>query len=684
MNCLSIFSLIRLSSEKINQNELFNRYKIYKQKEALFSSMNNHQQDDKLFINFILNGFDDETQYQYNVDFLDSRENEFSILLLIKQFNDEEVKSSITNDKMINYICYCLKNGKTFSTIYIFMFLLRFLSYKKSNQELIEILKYYSQSVFFSMMSLSFLKDDPEYQILKHNYYYNNITNDIDNNFNFYLNYPDVETPSIYYNLLKLSNQSDCSSKASKYFKPKGKKHNFDKNIFHNLLVSHLCNLNIYENIMQLITDFDNYFYNLSDINEETNYFIKEYRHIFKNQSDFAIISFVLTLFTRCQNIHTFEFALGICNIFSYNKENKNFFHIIEKFTQYDKLLPYCISILSAHPYFQTIVYRIIKKSNSVNKEYLLNYLDYKIKKNYELLKKLSLSNELAFILPSKIMKRIDIISLINKPAITSSDCQFIKKLILESLTNSTYKDICKEINLYEILKIFYEKLIDTKITEAHFESMVILTLLENGYFGEDSKKIQDLMSEKVIYEDEISFIDESISSSKYSSLEISSLMSYYKYCPLNEVIKRFRKKPNKNIALLICIKYFGEEQDINTCLAYLENKFIFNEKFTYLANTDNLDKDQLAEESMELSIISSILIESKEYYPNIYYYGLQYVIPSIRLSFYASLDKLCEQATIDDPKLIALIEDNYSHEKEKAILKLMENILFLNQSIVS
>ena len=295
MKKLSIFSLIRLGNEEEAKKELLRRFNNYK----TTSSKNASSLCDELVLlleNIVYNN--------QEVDLKVLEELTQNLTIDELEYYEEQIIALANNKNFLTFAINALKEAMTYQLTYILLLICNFVNYNKKNKEFIQVIKFFTTSVFFCHVSLSILKDSEEYPYLHHNVHYLFDRND-DGSFQFYLDYPNENDRSLYYDLIH-NNQKEAH-----YVLNHNPINNEAKERFIHLLNKHNNDLLTYNQVKSFIRDFDNFF--------SSQYNVMEAIQIFKNlvsdklETYKYIIEFIMTLLTRCKQLHTL--AVSLCCI---------------------------------------------------------------------------------------------------------------------------------------------------------------------------------------------------------------------------------------------------------------------------------------------------------------------------------------------------------------------------------
>lgn len=670
MKNLSVFSLIRISNEDVGaKKELKERYDIYKQRESCLTSENINPVDYFRVIDLIDNGVKNTSNFKDSIERLDD-ESSFSILQFLKKITDKDIEKIVLNNCMKDYLCYGLLNAKSFTTIYIFLYFANYVDYSNENAELNEILKIYSQNVFFSLHALSLLKQDEDYPRLKHNFYYKNVEHNLNKGFDFYLEYPDVETPSLYFYLRKYV---DDQEKANKFLIVYDED-NFDKTALESLIEKYLVNLEDFDVVLNLIQDFDEYFIKNGNVKEAVRLFFKIAEKCDGKKGDYAC-ELILTLYTRCYYIKTLQFAISLTRAFRYRHCLKKLYNSLKDLCTYEVLFNYCYYALELHPHIQPILNWIGEFSNNYVKSMVVEHLDLSIKRNYCFVR-----DEVVMVFPLTIIRKINIFDLMKKQKLNYKDVSFINNIVYGVLFLCNYDEVSKVLNIDELFDAYFNEFLLRNDIDNHFIKVFLLNACDDSANANViyKDKIKKLIMSRLIYEDEVTYLDDIIRKKIRSPEELSRMLEYYNHYPEKEVIKCFKKSPFLRTALLFNIKEHSSFETFCNCLFILNDDMNVPRDFLGVKEVNN--HDELDSVTLRYVLIMeeivSVLSNIVYLFPKIYRVGIQFFFLGVRKEFYKNLVKINEKEPIDDQKILSVIESNYSLEKDKDILACMEKLL--------
>lgn len=670
MEKLSVFSLIRISNGDVGaKKELKKRYDVYKQRESSLTSEDIDPIAYSKVLELIDGGVSNLNNFKESIENLDN-ESSFSILQFLKKITDKDIEKIVLNDFMKDYLCYGLLNAKSFTTVYIFLYFANYVDYSKENIKLNEILKVYSQNVYFSLHALSLLKQDDDYPRLKHNFYYKNVEHNLNKGFDFYLEYPDVETPSLYFYLRKYV---DDQEKAEKFLIVYDED-NFDKSSLKSLIEKYLIKLEDFDVVLNLIQEFDEYFIKNGNVKEAVRLFFEIAEKLNREKSSYAC-ELILTLYTRCYYVKTLQFAISLTRAFKYRRCLKKFYNSLRDLGTYEVLFNYCYYAIELHPYVQPILYWIGEFSNNYVKGMVVEHLDLSIRRNYCFVR-----DEVVMVFPLTIIRKINIFDLMKKQKLNYKDVSFINNLVYGVFFLCNYDEVSKVLNLDELFETYFNEFLLRTDIDNHFIKVFLLNACddpanEHIVFKDKIKKI--IMS-RLIYEDEVTYLDDIIRRKIKNPEEVSRMLEYYNYYPEKEVIKCFMESPFLRTSLLFNIKQHSSLEKFCKCIFELNDNMIVPRDFLGVKEANN--HDELDSVTLRYVLIMeeivAVLSNILYLFPRIYRIGIQFFFLDVRKEFYKNLVKINEKNPIDDQKLLSIVENNYSLEKDKDILACMEKLL--------
>lgn len=653
MEKLSIFSLIRLKKEKSAEKELIRRYKEYENTPSLITKSSTINHFFKTLTNHI------NTKKLISIKIMEY----FSSKIVISAFEEYEDKLFLLakNDFFIEIICHILKESISFSCTYFSIFLANFIHYNIKNIEFNEIIKTYCSSIFFSYISLNILSKSEEYPLLHHNSYYT-FTKKNERTLNFYLDFPNEFDSSIYYKLL-----NSYPVKNSHLVLKINLISNEEINVFISLLRKHNNSLTTYKQIKDFINDFDNFFLKNTDIITLINVFKDE---VLKNTDQYNyIVDFILTLLTRCQNLVTLNFAITCLDFLIYSKSFSRLYKDLEFLAQYESLTASCLTALQKTKNFQAIIRRLFKIDSSYIKFPIMNIID--------------LSNKLNFRL---------VIQSIDHPIIQNvfldkilSNCQLDKLLMSTNLTKKEINELAIFISYYcyycsnnklvnypnidALIYDFYSNYYN-QINISHFFNTALLSL-----FDTNSKytKTPNLILANIIYEDELTYIEEQLNNKNFCIEEISLMIEYFNYNQYDRIIELIEENPSKYFKLLSCI---DNKLVLEQCLTSIDKKIFIKDNHLSIDKMplDYSSKETFIEENY-LGLLCNLIGEFPICYPNIYKVGINYFQKDVRYCYYENLLNLLSLNALDYD-ILKEIENNSYIETDEDILSTINKIL--------
>lgn len=650
MKKLSIFSLIRLGLDQAANDELLRRFNNYKN----LDQKNNSSCDE--FISMIEKHIYDNASIELkNLE-------ELSRYITIDDFeNYEERIIAIANNKIfIDFMTYCLKESMTYHFTYILLLLCNFTNFNKKNNEFNQVIKFFTTSIFFCYVALNVFKGSDEYPSLHHNVHYL-FSNKSDESLNFYLDYPNEEDNSLYFDLthnkIKQSYHLTLTSKDIK---------NEERARFIHLLQKHNNELLTYKQVKSFIRDFDNFF--------SEGYNVMTAVQIFKDTvSDNLdtykfIIEFIMTLFARCKNFHSLAFSLCCIDFIVYKKEFHRLYKDIESFAHLESLTPFCLIALQKLPNFQAILRRLFKLDSIYIKLPILNFININEEANFKLIVD-NLDHPLLFNgFYENIVSYSDLDKKLINPNLTTKEVNRIATFISYYSSDSSTNGLINYPNILDLLSSFYKNYYH-QIHNKHFFNVALLNLFDD----EKSKTISSLVFNNIIYEDEITYIDEQLTMDDFNISEIKLMMEYFDYHNDEFIMILISKNPSKYLRLITCL---SDELVINRCLRLLDASFCTDSSHLDITSIpDDYTKKHSTYEAANMCILSESLSLVPVLYSNLYKIGINYFEEEIRFLFYSNILALKEFISIDDD-IIENLEINYQNEKSKKNKNILSKIL--------
>lgn len=680
MKDISVFSLIRLESKDSgSENELFSRYQTYKN----CGKNQDKTIDNSTIIELILKYINDKNKYQEFVEKIDEYGVEVTLVSDFKSFTDEEIHQFLLNDNFQPLIIYTLKNATSFSSIFLFLFFTSFYDYSSLLPELIEVLKFFSQSVFFSLHALSILEESEDYPELKHNFYYHKVMKKSFIDIDFYFNFPDKKITSLFYYLKNGTEYIDATKKMMNYEIDENK---IDRKKLFSLIKHYYRSLTKYQDVNKFVQDFDSYFSENRDSKEALNAFLS---YLEKNELDYAFLpDFVFTLFTRANNIYCFRFAIGIICVFPFKRKYKLLYDAIEEFAKYPSLTLFCIYALHSHPDFQTIAYRIAKNGDFEVQTQVIRYLDLRIKKNYCFVREAIKNMYIRQFVIDYLYNAINIDKMINLDSISDEDFGFLSNILLGIVANQELVNKHKT-KIIEYIKKYFDKYKFSDSKYYHYFKSFLMRFCEFQAIADDIKnKIKYLVTDNFVYADETAFVDEALSSNKIDVDNISLMMGYLNYFPVVKLAKRFKTDPIKYIYFLTFIDNYQVHNLLDECVLFLDENLDCSSGHLQYNNLRFAKKKRKALEIHQeinlFTLLGKIIINPDVYYPNLYKAGLRNDDYSIRKIFYLNLKGINKIADIYDDELFSILEENYNNEIDPEILSIIDSILKINKVNIS
>lgn len=578
----------------------------------------------------------------------------------IESFHHQNFYELITN---------LLTECHNFSSIYLILYFLYFVKYNDYPKRLKSIIKFFTQVIYFSNHALFLIKDEKEYPRLYHQAYYSFKSQK--NFFDFFLEYPNEYIPSLYYNLM---NDIEPQQKSSK-----NKSSSLDMEKFSFLFEESLDNLSSLTQTNKYIKNFDEFFNSKNDIIP----YIDVLGDIIKQKSldQENVVELILILFSRCQNYNTLKFSIVFFNFLNPNKMHKNLFKSIEYLAKYSTLTKYCCIALSNYDDKQSILRRIFKKNSSYVKKETLSFFDLSLRENILLIMKHLYNVPISDSFIVVFLNSANIFYLIDNGLQEQKEIDLLANFFIKCLT-SLNEEINQNKNLALYVKELYLHYHD-KITPIHFLNIAALrnytkckTPLE--------KDIISLINKNIIYEDDLTYIDEQLEKSRFDIDEICLMMEYYNYFPKEKLKNLFFENYRDYFPFILYFNYEEDHITIDEIMRFLDKKYILDKK--YLIRNDKIaDKDLVKsiDDSFFLMIIADLLSYSYHYYPHLYEIGLSYYDPNIRKIFYKDILALY-QNNFSNEYLLNIILNNINLEKNNEILKLVDTFFKTNKKPIN
>lgn len=647
---LSIFSLIRLNNQEAN-NELIQRYDTYKNQTPLVGTKTKLKNIFKNIINYL-----DENK-NIQIDEWEEYAKYFD-LNNMSEFSNE-ITLIASKNFFQSFICYTIKESYSFNGLYLAIFLANFVKYNNNDLDFIETMKVLTTNIFCAFQSLYVLKDTNEYSYLHHNVYYNFVPQQNTTLVDFFIDYPDENDQSLFY----IFKQKENYSFPRKSYKSSIT--NNDKKIFEQLIDKHNNILESYKQVTECLTDFESFFSRHNNILDLVEIYRKKIIANFDNYP--YITNFVLTLLTQTKEINCFCFALTCLDFFDYEKDFVRLYKIVESFLIYPYLTPFCLIALRNLNNYQQIIRKSFNNSSQETEFILLSHLDFTNEENFKFLIKninhpLIKNMFLESIYQFNIKDKINDLSL-NEELINDISTLLIKTSLLNPLIFNQIQDYDKLI--IKFYNNFYEK-----IKDKHYLNNVLYYTFERRSTPKD-KKIFNYISKKIIYEDELTYIDEQLFNPNMNVEEIAFLINYYDYVNIEQAIKMIKSNPKKYLKLMYAFK--NDVATLEELLDYLDNSYKINNNHL---DTFNYQEKLSIKEIDELIDIISLLTLTPYIYLSLYKIGLKYYFSSIRALFYTNICNLVEQNYYIDDELIEIIRINQQYEKDENILKVIQIIL--------
>lgn len=653
MKKLSIFSLIRLGNEEEAKKELLRRFNNYK----TTSSKNASSLCDEVVLlleNIVYNN--------QEVDLKVLEELTQNLTIDELEYYEEQIIALANNKNFLTFAINALKESMTYQFTYIMLLICNFVSYNKKNKEFIQVIKFYTTSVFFCHVSLSILKDSEEYPYLHHNVHYLFDRND-DGSFQFYLDYPNENDRSLYYDLIH-NNQKEAH-----YVLNHNPINNEEKNRFIHLLNKHNNDLLTYNQVKSFIRDFDNFF--------SSHYNVMEAIQIFKNlvsdnlETYKYIIEFIMTLLTRCKQLHTLAFSLCCIDFIVYKKDFSRLYKEIELLAHNEALTPYCLIALQKLPNFQAILRRLFKLDSIFIKIPVLNFIDSKEEPNFKLIVDSIDQPFLLNMFLENILSYCELDKRLTNSNLTKAEINRVSKFISYYCSDCPSNGIIHYPNFASLLETFYQNHYQN-IEHPHFLNNALLNSFDN-LDDENSKKVCSIVFDKIIYEDELTYIDEQLITPNFNVNEMRVMMNYLDYHRDDVLLDLILSNPKKYLKLLLNL---SDGMVIEQCLNSLNKHFTINEShLDILKIPEDYHTKETNIEASNLCIICSALSMVPIYFSKLYALGINYFEDEIRYLYYENILSLSEEITLDN-SLVDNLELNFRNEKSKRNKNILSKIL--------
>ena len=545
----------------------------------------------------------------------------------------------INDNKFIDLLFKILKEGINLATIYLALYFLYFVDFKNISPQNKKILITYSYHYYTYSHVLFILRNDKHYSKYHYNAYYKN--NEKINLVDFYLDYPDEIDCSLYYNLIhnkkvnipQINNEDD-----------------FDQDTFIDLINKYIDKLDNFDNEKNCIIDFDNFFKNKPNIILYLNILVELDDQINK----LNLSKLILILFSRSNNYNTLKFAITFSRQFKINKYFKRLFNDIESLALNPYLTNSCFIALSNHTNSNTIYRKIAKKLNIDTVRNVLLFLDPSDKQNIHFI--LNKINPLSFSenYVDYLVENCNLFNLINTCSIKDLN-HFVDLIIRYYMFN---EDNTIE-NLDKIISIIYNDNYNN-IKNIHF---LTTTLLKTFSQRNDSisKKVTNIINSKTNYDDEITYIDNCLSSGNFDIEEMLAMMTYYEYTPLDLLKYYIFKNPDLYFTF---IPFFYNKAD-NSIMEILDmyEDLCVNKDFP------------LNDNPLFLTVIADLLYLSNKYFKNLYNLGLSFYDSKIRFKFFRSIINIYN-IEFSNEIILEVINKFYEKETDENILNYLDECL--------
>lgn len=660
---LSIYTLLTTNTAQANE-ELKLRYQKYKELESCPLIIKNSTID--MFYKKFLIALNTKelniAEFENFAEKITNPSEQLSSYLkdLIDHFQQQSFYELITE---------LLTQCHNFSSIYLIMYFLYFTEFKEYPKKLKSIIRFFSQVIYFSNHALFLIKDEKDYPRLYHQAYYS--FKNQRNFFDFFLEYPNENIPSLYFNLM-----NDIKPQIKE---PQKKPSSTNIEKFVSLIENSLINLSSFSQTNKYIKDFDNFFISQNDVIPYVDVLGDVINQ--KKLSQENIVELVLLLFTRCQTYGTLKFSLVFFNFLNPSKAQKNLIKSIEYLAKYPELTKYCCIGLTNNDKNQIILRRIFKKNSFNVRQETLTFFDLTINENILLIMKHLSALPINDSYIVHFLNSANISSLIDNSSLTQKEIDLLSIFLVKCLL-SLNEEIMKNKNLSLYIKEFYLHY-HQQITRIHLFNIAVLKTFANRNTPLD-KEIFALINKNIIYEDDLTYIDEQLENSKFDIDEICLMMEYYDYFPKDKLKNLFFQDYKNYFPFILYFDYEEDHVSIDEIMHFLDKKYVIDKK--YLIRNERLPEKDLAksiDDSFFLMIIADLLSYSYQYYPHLYEMGLSYYDPNIRKLFYKNILSIY-QNNFANENILNTIINNINLEKNKDILKQVDNFFKANQKPIN
>lgn len=662
----SIFSLLKDLDNTNSQKELEKRYNDY----SLLENCNQvfKESSVRVFLNKFFKMVNDKN---INVEFFENYSEKIIFPFSILDSFQDRMSDIVSQTNFIESLIELFKKCHTFSSIYLTFYFAYFISKERINAELKNLMMIFAKSIFFSYHAIYLLRYEKNYPQLHHETYYK-FKSKNKSLVNFYREFPDRFDSSLYYDLLnnnyypeqKNSFRDFCLEEQEKFIKILSK-------------YANAKDFESYNTTINCIKEFDDFFNEQNNCVTYVDLLFDELQS--NDDSQTRYVEIILLLLTRSKSYSTIKFAISLIHFFTFSNEyKKELFDDLENLARYKELTRYCCFSLKIADNSQVIFRRMFRKYAPSIKLELLEFLDLSDKKNFFL----------AIEKTSKIAPRINSlvylltnsnISKIVNSSLTQKEIDLISAFLSRCLIYNS-KKIIPEFNDFPfVIKDFYNNYYD-KITNIHLLNIAILE-----YYVSPSntieKEIVNFINNKIVYEDELTYIDECLAKKDFNIDEISIMMNYYHYYSSQTIKQLIFENYHKFFPLVLNLDIENDENDIDEILNFMEQNFIINKKYLSIENSD-LYKEKNCQECYFLILILDLLSVTFCYVPKIFSYGLTIFDSKIRFAYYNHLIGL--YSLTRDNNVFDMIEYYSKSETNEKILKIINGFFLENKKLIS
>lgn len=617
------------------------------------------------------------------------------ITLLIDSFNDDFIIDDLidaasikeyTNNKtelFMNGIEYLLKEGCTISAALLGVFFSSMVKKELFSESLKKTLREFLNHRIFALHIVHYFDDEIDFLKLYHDVYYDTYGKSKMDKVDFYFDFTIEKHESIFYRLYR--KKEDYIK--MEVFKPLIKFEEKDNKELISLILKHNNELFTFDEVENMLFDFDKFFERNYDIRLVVSAFLGSYREHFNDYQ--YIVQLIMTLLTRSRTPQGFKFAISMTRIFQYAKDNEKLYKFIEDISYIDELVQYSLFALQSHDKFQKVLLKMAKKANGIPLAQMILYLDLSSEKNqkfvYESMNRPFVRQACAVTM----MNKFNLSNFILEADMLDGDINFVINLLIGAATNTQFGELSDVPQFDDMILSLYQKYYAVYHDKFHYLNAALLTYIgDHKTLSEDKKtKIKNGLMDFINYEEETSYIDISLTNKKKDVDELACMMECYDYYPEDLVLNAFHEDPVNSVRFLNVILTMTKDDDnLDECLKHLDKVFVVDPKALDIRQGEFYKdvKPSGIEEGLKMMMIADCLKEVSEYYPNLYHMGINYYEVFIRLLFYKALDKLNDEIIIDDITLFEEIENNLLYETYDKILKKMNKILGLDNIVLS